>query len=142
STNFDADQPKEARQDEAQHEHGENHWLEDENDVPGIPLFRKRPEGANAIIVCEVKQDMAQPCQVGKQEQEAPAWGEIWVPRSAATQSPHCVYKTRDQRFHEHKAENRVGESAMMFKSEDRPVQAAKHIQVGGLGRQRYRGSR
>jgi len=46
----------------------EHDRLEDEDDVPGVPLFGERPEGAHAVVIGEVEQDVAEAGEAGVEE--------------------------------------------------------------------------
>ncbi len=67
-TDFLVNQREERRNDQSEEQEAEQDGLEDENDVPGVPPFGKRPERAHAVIVGEVEQNVAEPGEAGVEE--------------------------------------------------------------------------
>src|SRR5207245_11441138 len=59
-SNFSVDQREECRHDQAGKQQSINNRIDNENDVPRIPSFRKRPERTHAIAVRKIQQDVRQ----------------------------------------------------------------------------------
>ena len=72
-------------------EAGEHDGIEDEHDVPGVPLLGKRPERPDAVVVGEVEKDVAQTGETGEKEENSPARREIWIFQLAAAQTPQEI---------------------------------------------------
>ena len=86
---FSVDQREERRDEQSEQEAGKHNGLEDENNVPGIPLLGKGPERSDAVVIGEVEQDMAKAGEAGKKEEQSPARREIWIFRLAAAKTPN-----------------------------------------------------
>ncbi len=93
-TDFLVDQAEQRRNDQSQNQEGEHDWLDDEDDVPRIPLLGEGPEGAYAVVVGEVQQDVAEPGQTGVEEEQAPAGGQIGIFDFAAAEAPQQIHET------------------------------------------------
>src|SRR5437763_2546538 len=59
---------KKYRQNQASDQDDIQSRLDDEDDVPGIPLREKWPERTYSVIVGEVEEDMTQSCNVREDE--------------------------------------------------------------------------
>src|SRR5580704_12090769 len=66
---FFVDEREERRDDQAENQEREHDRLEDENDIPRIPLLGERPERANAVVVGEIEQDVAEASEASVKEQ-------------------------------------------------------------------------
>ena len=86
--NFVVDQREEGRHDQSEQEAGEHDGLEDEDDVPGVPLFGEGPEGADAIVVGKIEEDVAESGEAGIEEKQSPARRKIWIFQLAAAKTP------------------------------------------------------
>src|SRR5205823_1625142 len=56
SSNLLGNQSEKCGRDQTHDQNGQKEWLNDEDDVPGIPAPAKRLEGTHAIIIGEVEQ--------------------------------------------------------------------------------------
>src|SRR6266567_4456999 len=108
--------------DQTSHQEDIQHWLDDEDDVPGIPVPREWPERVDPIVVGEIKQNVAEAGNVSKQKQQSPARWKIRNVGLASAQPPDQVYETGDERRDQNQSEKRVGEAAVMGKSKDRAI--------------------
>src|SRR5580700_670277 len=76
---FLVNQLEERRDNQTEEQEPEHDGLEDEDDIPGVPLLGKWPERANAVIVGEVEQNVAEPRQAGVEEKQSPVRREIGI---------------------------------------------------------------
>src|SRR5205807_4600436 len=118
--NFFVDQGKQQWNNQSQKQQKPHDRLRNEDDVPRIPLLGERPEGAHAVVIGEVEQDVAEARKASVEEQESPARRQVGILGSAAAQTPEQIDEAEDYLRYQRDAEKRVGEAAMMGKSEDR----------------------
>ena len=143
-TDFSVYQREEGRRNQSEQQAGEHDRLEDEHDVPGVPLFGEWPKRTDAVVVGEIEQDVAETGEAGVEEKQSPAWRKLWIFQFAPSPTPEQVYKTNDHSSVEWNPEERVGEAAMMGEAERGAAETAKHVDVGSFSgeRKRERGQR
>ena len=57
---FFIDQREEGWNDQSEQQEAKHDGIEDEDNVPGVPLLGERPERANTVVVGEIEQDVAE----------------------------------------------------------------------------------
>ena len=117
----------------------EHDGLEDENDVPGIPLLGKRPERAHAVIVGEVEQNVAETGEAGIEKEQSPARRKVGIFYLASAQTPNQIDEAEHHRGVDRNSKKRVRESTMMRKAERRAAESAENVEIRSLCRQRQR---
>ena len=133
------DEGEQRGRDQAGQQQHPHHRLPDEDDVPGVPLLRERPERAHAVVVGEIEQNVAEPGKPGIEEKQSPARGQIWIFCLALAQPPNQINEADHHGGIEQYPEERVGESAMVGKAERTAVEAGENIQIGSFGGERER---
>lgn len=136
---FFIDQPEERRHDQSKQEAGEHDGIEDEHDVPGVPLLGKRPERPDAVVVGEVEKDVAQTGETGEKEENSPARREIWIFQLAAAQTPQETDEAHNHDGIDRNSEKGMREATMMGKTEGGSAQTAEYVEVWGFGGERER---
>ena len=127
---FAIDQAEHGRSDEAGEQEDEHDRLEDEDDVPGVPVGIPGREGPHAVVVGEVEQDVAE----RGEEREAPE--ENPARRDGGLFSADMMEAPAEERDHEGdhgRADERVGESAMVLEADQRPAESPEDVEVGGF---------
>ena len=81
---------------------------------------------------------MAEARKASVEEQESPARRQVGIVGSAAAQTPEQIDEAEDYRRYQRDAEKRVGEAAMMGKSEDRAAdETAEDVEIRSFGGER-----
>ena len=109
------------------------------SDIPGVPFLGKWPEGADAIVVGEVEEDVAEAGQAGVEEEESPARREIGIFYFAAAKTPDEIDEADYRCGVEWNSKEGVREAAMMREAKGRAADAAQDIEIRGFGGERER---
>ena len=138
---FFVDERKQAGKDQSQNESDKKNGLDDEDDVPGDPALRERPERADSVGGGVVEQNVAHTGEAGEGEEHSPARRKIGIARFAAAQAPDEVDEGDDSGGDERDSEEGMGKAAVMIQAEGGASEAAEDVEVGGFGGEGERGS-
>src|SRR5215472_10212791 len=125
-------------QDQSADQDGIERWLNDENDVPGVPLPPKRPKRSHAIVVGEVEQDVTQTGDIGKEEQQSPARRKVGNVGSSSSKKPNQVHDRGDHGGSKYQSRKGMCEATVMGKAVYRTSKSQKDVEVRGLGGKRH----
>src|SRR5205823_1663384 len=130
------------REEGGQYQTGEHqyeyHRLHNENDVPRVPSLGKRPQWAHSIVVGEIQQNVAQAREHREAIQQPPTRWKIWIPGFTSTHAPEGIHESDNNSRNQKRTKKRMSESSMVGKSEYRPLEVSKHVQIRGFRRQRH----
>src|SRR6266702_2130781 len=127
-------------QNEGSEQGSEDQGFDDEDDVPGVPLAQERIEGADAVVVGEIEQDVGESGDAGEQVEPSPAaLGHRLRRVLPAAALPERVEKPDEcdgDGGDEWNAKESVGDAAMLDESVGGAFEVGEDVDVGGLGGQ------
>ncbi len=117
---------KKPRQHQGRNQHRKYQRLNDEDDVPGIPLAREGIERADAVVIGEVQQNVGEPGDAGKQIQPSPAArgrrGQFVSPAAALPEASTSQTEANHQPGDDGDSKKRVGDAAMLMNPQAEPL--------------------
>src|SRR6266576_1127151 len=142
--NLFIDERKHRWNDQSKNQQNQHHGLNNKHDVPRIPPLRKWPERPDAVIICEIEQNVAESGKTGIEKKHAPSRRQIGIFCFPAPQPPYQIYESDHNRGIQWDAEERMREATMMFETNGRPPETANNVEIRRFGRQsqRERGQR
>ncbi len=155
---FAVDEAEEGWGDERDEQQEEDEGFEDEDEGAGVPVGVEGKEGANAVVVGPVEQDVAEKGDEGEAVEEAPADRGLWSGdvggggveglvgdgvrmglfsvRAPAVEEPDGA---DDDGGFERYADEGVGDAAVVLEGCDGAAYGPEGVEVGGFGGDRHR---
>ena len=131
------DEAEEGGGDEGEEEQEEEDGLEDEDEGAGVPVGVEGEEGAQAVVVGPVQEEVREEGEEGEEEEQGPVWWGFGFGYAggAPAEAVVGVKGEGDESGFERDAEEGVGDAAMMLEAGERAAEGEEGVDVGELGR-------